>query len=133
MRKFIWLAIIVLLLAACQNNGNGASTSNPDNGGGAVAEQPEVPRIENTPVPTATPIPTAMPLPVREHPGHIEPVTPRLIHVVESGDTLGELASKYNVTVKAIADSNRHYDFDLIKVGDAIYIPPCDLDLSTGR
>ena len=52
MRKFIWIAIIVLLLAACQNNGDsGSNPSNPDNGSSTVAEQPEVPRIEDTPVP----------------------------------------------------------------------------------
>lgn len=125
MRKLIWIGLIVLLFAACRSNNN--ETPPPtDNGGTDGAPVVEVPRIEETPIPTATPLPTAMPLPTRDNPDHVFVVEPRTIHTVEPGDTLTKIANRYEVTVKAISDANRHYDFDLIKVGDELYIPPCE-------
>lgn len=126
MRKLIWIGIIVLLFAACRSDN--ANTTTPPDGGAGEGGAPivEVPRIEDTPVPTATPLPTAMPLPTRELPDHVFVVEPRTIHIVEPGDTLTKIANQYEVSIKAISDANRHYDFDLIKVGDKLYIPPCE-------
>lgn len=127
MRKFLWIAIMILLLAACQNGNDGSSSSQNDEvSDNTVVDETNAPRVEATPVPTATPIPTAMPLPDREFPGHVYAVATRTIHIVEPGDTLTKIASKYQVTIKALSDANRHYDFDLIKVGDALYVPPCE-------
>ncbi len=86
-------------------------------------QQEEAPRVEIT----ATPMlpPTYTPEPIGKE-GHISPVSTRTIHVVQAGDTMGYIAGKYGVDVKFLADSNRIYNYHLIKVGDIIYIPACE-------
>lgn len=129
MRTYLLLVLILLLFAAaCQDDNNV-----PDNQDGTTDElvqQPDAPRVEDTPVPTATPIPTAMPLPVRDVPDHVYVVPTRTIHIVQPGDTMTVISKHYGISVKALADSNRHYNFDLIRVGDVLYIPPCELPSS---
>jgi nucleoid-associated protein YgaU len=122
MRKVIIISLLVLSLAlvACiqEEDGNG-----PVSNGDSTPTQ-EAPRIEVTPTPTIPP--TFTPSVAGER-SHISPVTGPTIHTVQPGDTLGFLASQYATTVKVIADANRIYDYDLIEVGDELYIPPCDL------
>ncbi|VAW30527.1 hypothetical protein MNBD_CHLOROFLEXI01-3785 [hydrothermal vent metagenome] len=86
-------------------------------------QQEEAPRVEIT----ATPMlpPTYTPEPIGKG-GHISPVSTRTIHVVQAGDTMGQIAGKYGIDVKFLADSNRIYNYHLIRVGDIIYIPACE-------
>ncbi len=127
MRKLLLILLLLLVVAACRNNGESGDTGTEDTSGVQQVQAVEdTPRIENTPVPpTATTLPaTSTPVPL-ETPEHIFPTTGRLIHVIQPGDTLSELAVQYNTTVDAISDANRHYNFDLIYAGDWIYIPEC--------
>jgi len=118
MRKVIVLTLFVLLVAACNQDGNGVEET------GAVtpttaAEAP--PRVEATPTPTlpATFTPSAL-----MHGGHISPVGTSSIHVIQPGDTLGELAQRYGVTVSALVRANRIINADRIEKGVVLYIPP---------
>jgi len=115
------------MVVACRNGGQSGDTGSEETSGVQQVEAVEdTPRIENTPVPpTATSLPaTSTPVPLVT-PEHIFAATGRLIHVIQPGDTLSELAVQYNTTVDAISDANRHYNFDLIYAGDWIYIPDC--------
>lgn len=126
MRKLFLFVIIALLFAACRSDEPDTPPPNGGTNGDGGSSVVEVPRVDDTPVPTPTPLPTAMPLPTRELPDHVFVVEPSTIHIVQPGDTLTKIANQYEVTVKAISDANRHYNFDLIKVGDKLYIPPCE-------
>lgn len=123
-KYFILIVLLGIMLAACQNDENGSSdgapVSGPDN-----TELVEVVQEPTAVPPTSTPLPTAQPLPQREFAGHIYPVSTRTIHVVQPGDTLSVIARQYGVTVKEVSDANRIYNFDMIYVGDTLYIPPC--------
>jgi LysM repeat protein len=59
----------------------------------------------------ATPLPTATSTPVTVQ------------HEVQSGETLGEIAKAYNVTVEAIVEANNLSDPDQISVGQLLTIP----------
>jgi LysM repeat protein len=127
MRKLYLVVLLLLAMVACRNGGDSDSSDAQETTGIEQVEAVEdSPRIEDTPVPpTATSLPaTNTPSPALT-PEHIDPATPRLIHIIQPGDTLSELAAQYNTTVDAISDANRHYNFDLIYAGDWIYIPDC--------
>ncbi len=62
--------------------------------------------------PTATPSPTATPTPRR------------VIHVVESGDTLSKIAKQYGVTVEALIIANNIENPSRLRTGQEIIIPP---------
>ena len=143
MRKLLLILLLLLVSVACRNGGSGDTGTDETSGVQQVEAVEDTPRIENTPVPpTATSLPsTSTPIPLVT-PEHIYPVTGRLIHVIQPGDTLSEIAVQYNTTVEAISDANRHYNFDLIYAGDWIYIPECpdkdvlsigSLNLTTGN
>ncbi len=113
-------AVILFFLAACSNN-------NGNNDANGQAQATLVPG-EPTPVPppTVTPLPTLPPvneIPTRSHEGHIYAVDGRVEHVILAGETLSAIAVQYDVTVKDIARANRIYNYDLIEVGDVIYVP----------
>lgn len=44
-------------------------------------------------------------------------------HVVESGETLGQIAKGYGVTVQAVIEANDMIDPDTLKVGQKLFIP----------
>jgi LysM repeat protein len=58
--------------------------------------------------------------------GHISPVSTRQIHIVQAGETMSQIAAKYGLDTKFLADSNRIYNYHLIYVGQVLYIPPCE-------
>ena len=64
-----------------------------------------------------------------EQPDHAitTPITPssggQQTYIVQSGDTLGEIATKFNVSVDAIAQANGITDFDHIEAGQVLVIP----------
>jgi len=120
MRKLLvvlLMIMVVLAMVACDQEDEVPT----DQDATTVAE--EAPRIEVTPTPTlpATYTPAAM-----GRAGHLFAVSTRTIHVVQPGDTLGGIARQYGLTYKAVADANRIYNYDLIEVGDVLYIPPCE-------
>lgn len=125
MRKLLLIILLLLVVAACRNNGDGDSSAVEGTSGVEQADSGEdSPRIENTPLPpTATPLPTAASIPEFELPEHVYPASTRAIYVIQPGDTLTKIANQYGVTIDAISDANRHYDFDLIYAGDTLYIP----------
>ena len=46
-----------------------------------------------------------------------------MIYVIKYGDTLSEIAKKYNITVKALTDANNIPDPDRIYAGNSLFIP----------
>ncbi len=113
-------AVLLFFLGACSNN-NG---NNSDNQQAQATLAPGEPTP--VPPPTATPLPTlppANPIPTRAYEGHIFAVDGRVEYIIQPGDTLSGIAAEYKVPVKEIADANRIYNYDLIEVGDVIYIP----------
>jgi len=120
MRKTILFTLALLatllLLAACSQDNNG--DAGVESEGTAAAEA--IPTNTVTPTPTLpatyTPIPGGVG-------GHLYAVSTRSIHIVQPGDTLGELAKQYGVTVQAIVNANQIVNPNLIKVGDVLYIP----------
>ncbi len=118
MRKFALIITVLLLavflLAAC----------NQDNG---TEEGPTEVVVE--PTSTATPTPTLpatyTPVPMG-HAGHLYPVETRAVHVVQPGETLGGIANMYGTTVRDLARTNRIINYDLIEVGDVLFVPPCE-------
>ena len=128
MRKFILITLLLLALAACSNNNDDSSPEENNNESEQIGSS-EVPRLEEPPAPTPTAtLPPVNPIATPGIPDHVYAVTPRLIHIVEYGDTMTKIANQYTVSVKALADANRIYNFDLIHVGDKVYIPPCVID-----
>ena len=137
MRKIILITLLLFALAACSNegddgntNGNGSENNNKgSNQEIGSAGSSEAPRLEEAPAatPTAT-LPAAALIPTRSNPDHVFAVTTRIVHIVEAGDTMTHIANRYEITVKTLADANRLYNFDLIEVGDTLYIPPCVIE-----
>ena len=122
MRKYlIFILLLSLVAVGCsqlQNNANNGSTETAQE----TAEE-EAPRVEVTATPTLPPTYTPEPM---GRGGHISPVSTRTIHIVQAGETLGQIAAKYGLDTKFLADSNRIYNYHLIKVGQVLYIPPCE-------
>lgn len=80
----------------------------------------ETPKPPETPSPTDTPAPTATPTP--------EPTaTPtQVVHVVQVGETLFEIAREYGVSVETLIAANNITDRGLVQVGQELAIPPSD-------
>jgi LysM repeat protein len=72
-----------------------------------------VTRVTNTPTPTSTSTPTSM------TPTSAPPVT----YVVQPGDTLSEIAARFDVTVAALLEANDITDPALIRPGRVLIIP----------
>lgn len=110
----IALLLVVFLLAACSQDNNDAV---------GTAEAVVIPTNTATPTPTLpatfTPVPEG-------HGGHLYAVETRAVHVVQAGETLGGIANMYGITVRDLARSNRIYNYDLVEVGDVLFVPPCE-------
>ena len=84
----------------------------------ATASVPTVtPLPSNTPTVTNTPLPTNTRVPLSD----IFPGT--VLHTVQSGDSVVELAARYDSTVEAIAEANGLDSNYLIRVGQSLVIP----------
>jgi LysM repeat protein len=68
---------------------------------------------------TAPPQPTATPVPPT-------PTASSVIHTVESGETLSEIAQRYGVTIEAIVEANSLQDASQIIAGQELVIPASD-------
>ncbi|MCB8925029.1 MAG: LysM peptidoglycan-binding domain-containing protein [Ardenticatenaceae bacterium] len=124
MRKYLFFVLLLILatVGCAQLQNNGASNNNNDESAQETAEE-EAPRVEVTATPTLPPTYTPGPMGVG---GHISPVETRAIHIVQAGETMGQIAAQYDVDTKFLADSNRIYNYNLIYVGQVLYIPPCE-------
>lgn len=120
MRKVIVLTLFVLLLVACNQDENGVEETGAATPTTAAAAPP---RVEATPTPT---LPATFTPPPFTHGGHIFPVGTSSIHIIQRGDTLGELAKQYGVTVADLASANRIINVDRIEEGMVLYIPQRD-------
>lgn len=88
--------------------------------GGCFGSEEPATAVEESPTPVSTP--TAPPV--------VDPtITPEasnqepFYHTVETGDRLGSIASKYNVTIDVIIRSNPQMDPNLIIAGEQLLIP----------
>lgn len=130
MRRVLLIVIVLMLLAACQNNtdnGDITSDSGVDETTSEVVDtSAAAPRTEATPEPSPTPLPTPWTIATRTNVGHVFAVSTRTIHFVQRGETMFTIASQYGVSVKDLADANRIYNYDLVKAGDTLLIPPCE-------
>ncbi|MCP4416892.1 MAG: LysM peptidoglycan-binding domain-containing protein [Chloroflexi bacterium] len=121
MRKLVLFILLFSLVAVACNqpseNGSGDADATQE------TAKEEAPRVEITATPTLPPTFTPE---VDGQGGHISPVKTRAIHIVQSGETMNQIASKYGVDMKFLADSNRIYNYHLIHVGDLLYIPDCE-------
>lgn len=87
-------------------------------GPGATPTQTASPPREETLAPSATP---AMVTPAPTFTGTVTP-TP-IVHIIQKGDTLLELARRYGVSVEAIQEANSILDPRRLQVGQEIFIP----------
>jgi LysM repeat protein len=71
----------------------------------------EPPPPEEVAPPSPTPIPTHTPI-------------PPVVHQVQEGETLIDIANRYDITIDDILGQNPEIDSDLIQVGQIILIPP---------
>lgn len=127
MRKYIvfilLLSFVAVACAQLPGVGSGEESSAETDTVQETAEQEARPIVQVTATPSLPPTYTPEPM---GRGGHISPVSTRTIHIVQAGETLGGIASLYGVDTKFLADSNRIYNYHLIKVGQVLYIPPCE-------
>lgn len=125
MRKYIVFVLLLsfIMVACAQLPGSGDNTESTEADAAQETADQEVPRVEVTATPSLPPTytPEAM-----GRGGHISPVSTRTIHIVQAGETLGGIAALYGLDTKFLADSNRIYNYHLIKVGQILYIPECE-------
>ncbi|HSH02255.1 MAG TPA: LysM peptidoglycan-binding domain-containing protein [Anaerolineae bacterium] len=129
-----WLVICLILSFGVVACGGGGGSTEPD----GVLPTVDSPRA--TPLPTETPEvsipPTWTPQPTVESPPTSLPNSnggntggsnsggTQRTHTVAAGDTLGEIATAYNVTLDALIAANPQIgDINTIEVGDVINIP----------
>jgi len=120
MKKFLGIVILaVFAFGACgggdsddtppatQDNGNTVETEGPQDGS-TTTEETEEPVVAVEPTPTAqVVIPTPAPL----------------IHTVQPGNSLSQIAQSYGVPIELLAAENGIEDYNLIQVGQEIVIP----------
>lgn len=135
MRNLLILLFLVLTLAACGGGGGGGDiptlvpTIGSASGQGGAEGEGGAPRItpDNGLPPTWTPAPTTVP--ATPLPAAVDPSTPPPpaadgdSYTVQAGDTLAEIAARYNVTVAALAAANNIGNIDVIEVGQVLVIP----------
>ncbi len=122
MRKYlVFILLLSFVMVACSQLQNNANNDGTETAQETAAE--EAPRVEVTATPTLPPTYTPEPM---GRGGHISPVSTRAIHIVQAGETMSQIAARYGVDTKFLADSNRIYNYHLIYVGQVLYIPDCE-------
>lgn len=131
MRKTIVLIILLLFLAGC--GGSEQQDAVPTRAESAAPG----PRISiDTPTPglppTWTPssategehLPESSGTPISgENTGGVIIGPDSTTYVVERGDTLGEIAARFGVSISVLADANNITNWDVIEVGTVLVIP----------
>ena len=128
-RKIRWWVLVfstVLILGACTRNttednapwkanqGFVPPTSAADSNANPYITNP---RLTNQPILTPTPD-TPHPIPGAR--------TDTEQYVVQTGDTLGQIANRYGVSVDDIAEASELTDINILSVGQLLVIPPPD-------
>lgn len=90
------------------------------------------PEPTQTPAPTDSPTPTDMPSPT-DTPALTATYTPgptatpaQVVHVVQEGETLFEIAGEHGVSVETLMAANNITDRSLVQLGQELTIPPSD-------
>jgi hypothetical protein len=130
MKKMLLISMMVLLLVAC-GRGRDDAQPLPELERPADVDLPgDSPRGEETPEPglppTWTPAPSANDghvFDVRGEQEGVEANGTRTIYVVQRGDTLGEIAARFGVSLADLARINNIENWDIIEVGDELIIP----------
>jgi LysM repeat protein len=132
MRNLLLFLFVVLTLTACGGGGGGGDvpTLVPTVGGSQDVGQGDGDGPRITPdsglPPTWTPAPTAIPAtlpPATIGPGTPPPAGDGDTYTVQAGDTLAEIAARFNVTVADLAEANDIANIDVIEVGQVLVIP----------
>jgi LysM repeat protein len=76
-----------------------------------------------SPVVTDTPLPTDTPEPTATQPPEPTPTSTPIIHIVQTGETLREIARAYGVSPVALATANNIGDPNVVEVGQGLLIP----------
>jgi LysM repeat protein len=115
-RRSLALLIVITIFAlnavAAQDAAQPATT--PD----AVVQPSVPPAVQET-----TPEATAPVLAVQQPEATQAVTAPEQIYIVRSGDTLNRIATRFHVTVRAIADANKIVNPSLIRTGQQLRIP----------
>jgi LysM repeat protein len=118
-RLWIPLAVAagVLLVAAVAGYGNSQVVAQ-------MASAPG-PRVTLPPSPSASASPTAVTTasPAPSPRGTPRPTPTPIIHIVQRGEFLIQIATRYGVDVQAIIDANQILDPDLVEPGQRLVIP----------
>jgi LysM repeat protein len=132
MRNLLLLLFLVLTLAACSGGGGGGDvpTLVPTVGGsgqdGGDGDAPRITPDSGLP-PTWTPEPTPIPATLPPPSATTGPGTPVPsgdgTYTVQAGDTLAEIAARFNITVADLAEANDIDNIDVIEVGQVLVIP----------
>ena len=117
MKQLTWWFVVACLLTGC---------------GRLVTPTPESPalNLEPTPspeitAPTNTPHPTATPRPATPLATPTPTVTPTpLIYTIQSGDTLLDIAIRFDRSTEAIQEANGIVDPRFLQIGQELIIPP---------
>lgn len=130
LKKILFVGLMALLLVAC-GAGNGEGEQLPERVPPAAVEPSgDSPRGEATPE-SGLP-PTWTPIPQSGDDGHVfdirgqqavEITGTRTIYVVQRGDTLGEIATRFGVPLADLARINNIQNWDIIEIGDELIIP----------
>ncbi|HUH96838.1 MAG TPA: LysM domain-containing protein [Anaerolineales bacterium] len=140
-RRLSILAILIAILAACSstsNSSNPSPTYNPFVPLSVTpnADQTAIPSPTRTPGPTPTRAALSVTRPAPRDP-NLPPITPTADsphalptlrqnaeqYTVADGDTLGDIAQKYGISVEALEQANGISDPNLIAVGQTLNVP----------
>jgi LysM repeat protein len=129
MKKILLISLIALMMVACGRGGDDASSLPEGEQPADIDLSNDSPRGEETPEPglppTWTPAPQASDghvFDVRDQ-QEVEASGTRTIYVVQRGDTLGEIATRFGVPLADLARINNIENWDIIEVGDELIIP----------
>ena len=123
-KRLIWLAILAVLVA-CGGDDEATMSQVPlADEAGADSSETSSPREAPGPglPPTWTPAPPPS-SPATPAPAEQAPVEGRTVYRVQAGDTLGEIAERFGVSLTALAEANRIENIDIIEVDQELIIP----------
>ncbi|MFO7536898.1 MAG: LysM peptidoglycan-binding domain-containing protein [Chloroflexota bacterium] len=128
MKKIGFIFLITLMVVACGSSGNGNNSLPEAVQPADVDLRDDSPRGDATPEPGLPPTWTPAPQAGQGHifdlrEQEIQITGTRSIYVVQRGDTLGEIATRFGVSLTDLARINNIDNWDIIEVGDELIIP----------